>query len=136
MLVALALLTSTSDALATHQCPPGVPKEQASDLVAGLAAEAQGMPPGTLNLRFVFDPSAPPKERLMWQTLVVQHFFASHAVRIRVELDSDETKHRWIGATDVKKIIKALREALKDGTDVAIFMIPDSKGEYRLAPVV
>ena len=133
MLVALAILTSTSQTLASKQCGPQTPEHEARQVVEELATKAEGLPKGSLNLRFMFDPSASKDEKWMWQSLVVETFFAAHATRINVQLAKRKKDHYWIDGNDVVAISKVLKGALNKGIDIAIYNMPPKAGEYRIA---
>jgi hypothetical protein len=69
----------------------------------------------------------------MWQSLVVETFFAAHATRINVQLAKRKKDHYWIDGNDVVAISKVLKGALNKGIDIAIYNMPPKAGEYRIA---
>lgn len=134
MIVALAVLTTTSQPLASEQRPSGVPLDEARSVVNGLALQAQGHTPGLLNLRFVFAENATPDEKLMWQSLVMEIFFATQATRINIQLSNNKKGYYWIESTKLDELTEVFRKVNAEKVEVAIYNMP-TPGEYRLVPV-
>lgn len=134
MLIALAVLTTTSESLASYQCQPGTSEGDAREIVEFMAMRADGHPKGSLNLRFMFDSNATAEDLLMWQSLVIEKFFAAHAVRIHIQLSENEEDHYWVDATDVATLKTVIRETAEKGIRIAIYNLP-TLGDYRLIAV-
>jgi hypothetical protein len=134
MLIALAILTTTSKSLAACQCLPGMSEGDAREIVESLAMKAEGHLKGSLNLRFMFDSNATAEDLRMWQSLVIEKFFAAHAVRIHIQLSEDKKEHYWVDATDVAALNTVIRETAEKGIHIAIYNLP-TLGDYRLTAV-
>jgi len=134
MLIALAILTTTSQSLAACQCLPGTSEGDAREIVESLTMKAEGHPKGSLNLRYVFDSSATAEDLLMWQSIVIEKFFAAHAVKIHIQLSENEEDYYWVDATDVATLNAVIRETAEKGIHIAIYNLP-TLGDYRLTAV-